>query len=145
MLKKLMTAGAVFLATSSSLFAQEVTDIVAVVTTDQPQIQLMSMVLTVQAAQQGVDVHVLLCGASGDLALKDAPDAVTTPQPPMSISPQSFMTLLADYDNTTIEVCALYLPGKGIQRSDLLEGIGVASPSEMAALLTRDTARVLSF
>ncbi|MEL6522497.1 MAG: hypothetical protein AAFQ66_16135 [Pseudomonadota bacterium] len=120
-------------------------DLVAIVTSQQPQIQLMSMVLTVQAAQQGVNVHVLLCGAAGDMALKNPPDSVKAPQPPLNVSPQSFMTILAGYENTTIEVCALYLPGKGIQKTDLMNGVGIATPGDMAALLTKGSARVLSF
>ena len=45
---------------------------VTVVTSDQPQVQLMSMVLTMQAVEQGQSVHMLLCGAAGgDLALTE--------------------------------------------------------------------------
>ncbi|MEL6682970.1 MAG: hypothetical protein AAFQ09_10030 [Pseudomonadota bacterium] len=145
MLKKFLVSAAVVMSTVSHAIAEEVSDLVAVVTSSQPQIQLMSMVLSVQAAQQGVNVHVLLCGAAGDMALKDAPEAVTAPQPPLNVSPQTFMTILAANENTTIEVCALYLPGKNIQQTDLLEGIGVASPGDMAALLTTGSARVISF
>jgi hypothetical protein len=48
--------------------------VVTVVTSPDAQTQLMSMVLTMQAAQQGASAtHILLCGPAGDLALKDAP------------------------------------------------------------------------
>ena len=145
MLRNFVAAAAVFVSTASYSSAQEVSDVVAVVTSPQPQVQLMSMVLSVQAAQQGVNVHILLCGAAADMALKNAPDTVTAPQPPLNVSPQSFMTILGGNENATIEVCALYLPGKGIQKTDLLDGIGVATPGDMAALLTKSGARVLSF
>ena len=48
-------------------------DLVTVLTTPEPQTQLMAMILTLQAASQGSKGHVLLCGPAGDLALKDAP------------------------------------------------------------------------
>ncbi len=145
MLRRLAAAAAIFVSTTSYSFAQDVSDVVTVVTSDQPQVQLMSMVLSVQAAQQGANVHILLCGAAADMALKDAPEAVTAPQPPLNVSSQSFMTILGGNENATIEVCALYLPSKGIQPSDLLDGIGVATPGDMAALLIKGGARVLSF
>ena len=145
MLKKFLTAAAFSFAAAGPSSAQDVSDLVAVVTSPQPQVQLMSMVLTVQVAQNGVNVHILLCGAAADMALKDAPEAVTAPQPPLNVSPQSFMSILAQNENATIEVCALYLPGKGIQQTDLIDGIGVATPGDMASLLTAANARVLSF
>jgi len=144
-LKKFLLTSSMLLATSVSAFAQDVSNIVAVVTTPDPQIQLMSMVLTVQAAQRGVEVHVLLCGSAGDMALRDAPESVTAAQPPLNVSPQWFMDILRQNENTTVEVCALYLPGKGIDQSDLLSGIGVASPGQMSELLTASDARVISF
>lgn len=58
------------------------------VTSDDAQVQLMSMVLTMQSAQQGADTRVLLCGPAGDMALRDAPASATTGQPPKNMSPQ---------------------------------------------------------
>ncbi len=125
--------------------SDDVPNIVAVVTASDPQVQMMSMALSVQAAERGVNVHVLLCGPAGDIALRDAPGPILAPQPPLNISTQSFMTILSQYENTTIEVCALYLPGAGKSKADLLDGVGVASPAEMVALLVSKDARVLSF
>lgn len=124
---------------------EDVENIVAVVTHDNPQIQMMSMVLSVQAAERGVNVHVLLCGRAADMALKDAPEAVTKKLPPLQISVQTFMSILARYDNATIEVCALYLPGNDKTKEALLDGIGIANPGQMAALLVDSSARVISF
>jgi hypothetical protein len=64
---------------------------VTVVTSDNPQTQLMSMVLTMQAVEQGHAVRMLLCGPGGDLALADAPESATAPQPPRDMSPQGLM------------------------------------------------------
>lgn len=119
--------------------------IVTMVTAAEPQTQLMSMVLTVQALQNGVEAHILLCGPAADMALRDAPAGVTEGQPPVGISPQGMMQVAQGYGNTIVEVCALYLPGRGITPDDLLDGIGVASPNAMAAILTARDVRVLSF
>jgi hypothetical protein len=143
-MKKLLLSAGIWAASSMPAFADDVSSLVSLVTSPQPQIQLMSMVLTVQAAQRGVDVHVLLCGAAGDMALKDAPESVTAGQPPLNVSPQSFMEILRQNENVSIQVCALYLPGIGKDQSALLSGIGIASPGDMAAILVEGDARVLS-
>lgn len=103
------------------------------------------MVLTTQAAQQGVQAHILLCGPAGDLALKDAPSSATAGQPPRDMSPQGLMQMVREQTGATVEDCAIYLPGKGADASILLDSIGVAKPGEMAAHLMAPDARVLSF
>lgn len=118
--------------------------LVAVVTSDQPQIQLMSMVLINQAIAQGHIAHVLLCGAGGDIALKDGPETATAPQPPMGGTPQGLLAA-AIGKGAIVEVCALYLPGRGAEPSALIDGVGVAKPPAMAAALTADDTLVWSF
>jgi hypothetical protein len=146
-MKKLLLATT--LAALSSLaatasFAQDARKLVTVVTSPEPQTQLMAMVLTMQAAQQGAETHILLCGPAGDIALKDAPNSATAGQPPRDMSPQGLMQAIQSKAGGTVEVCAIYLPGRGEDASVLLEGIGVAQPGAMAtSLLDADT--VLSF
>ena len=53
--------------------AQDTPELVTVLASEDAQTQLMGMVLTMQAVQQGADAHILLCGPAGDLALRDAP------------------------------------------------------------------------
>lgn len=55
------------------------------------------------------------------------------------------MQMIRDKTGATVEVCAIYLPGRGEDPSVLLDGIGVAKPGEMAAKLMAPDARVLSF
>ena len=131
--------------TATAAMAQDVPDIVTIVTSPDPQTQLMSMVLTMQAAQQGADAHILLCGPAGDIALQDAPESAITGQPPRDMSPQGMMQMIREKTGTTVEVCAIYLPGKGIDQSALIDGVGVAKPPEMAAHLIAPNTRVLSF
>ncbi|MES1965007.1 hypothetical protein M0N77_06650 [Psychrobacter sp. AH5] len=115
------------------------------VTSEDPQVQLMSMVLTMQSAKQGADTRVLLCGKAGDMALRDAPASATTGQPPFNMSPQGLMKAVMENSNTKVEVCAIYLPGKGLDPSALIEGVGTADPSDIAELITDLTTKVVSF
>lgn len=119
--------------------------LVTIVTSPNPQTQLMAMVLTMQAAKQGSEAYVLLCGPGGDIALKDAPESATAGQPPKGMSPQKLMQMIRANTNAKVEVCAIYLPGKGADQSVLLDGITVAKPPEMAGRLIAPDTRVLSF
>jgi len=124
--------------------ADETPNLVTVLTAPEPQTQLMSMVLTMQSMKQGAAAHVLLCGPAGDLALKEAPAAATAPQKPKGMSPQGLMQKIIA-QGATVEVCAIYLPNKGVDAQALLDGIGVAKPPAMAAKLIAPNARVMSF
>ncbi len=144
-MKKLLLSAALVVTSAVAAFADGPAKVVTVVTSADAQTQLMSMVLTMQAAQQGAEAHILLCGPAGDLALKDAPASATAGQPPRDMSPQGLMQMIAAKTGATVEVCAIYLPGRGEDPSVLLDGIGVAKPGEMAATLMADDTRVLSF
>ncbi len=135
---------AVAAAFAGQAMAQDGKKLVTIVGTPEPQTQLMSMVLSMQALQQGASVYILLCGPGGDLALKDAPDSATAPQKPRDMSPQGLMKKIMA-EGGTVEVCAIYLPNKGMGQEALIDGIGVAKPPEMAARLLEDNARIMSF
>ncbi len=124
--------------------AEDAMKLVTVITSEHPQTQLMGMVLTMQSLKAGAQTHMLLCGPGGDLALVDAPASATAPQPPQDMSPQGLMKMIMQ-NGGTVEVCAIYLPGKGAGPEALLEGVGVAAPADMAARLMDDDTRVLSF
>ena len=143
-MRKLLLSG--FLAAMAAIpaLAQDKAPLVTVVTSENPQTQLMSMVLTMQAVEQGHSVRMLLCGPGGDLALADAPESATAPQPPRDMSPQGLMQAIIGR-GVRIEVCAIYLPGRGGDASALIEGVGVAQPPEMAGAMLADGTVVWSF
>jgi len=118
--------------------------LVTVVTSPEPQTQLMAMVLTLQAVQQGAETRMLLCGPGGDITLKDAPESATAAQPPRDMSPQSLMQRIMEAGGK-VEVCAIYLPGAGMDQDDLLDGVGVAQPPEMADAMLADNTAVWTF
>jgi predicted peroxiredoxin len=124
--------------------AKDAVSLVTVVTDANPQTQLMSMVLTLQAVQRKVPTHILLCGPAADIALKDAPESATAPQPPKAMSPQGALKA-AIGQGVKAEVCAIYLPGKGLGPEALIEGVGVAEPPAMAKRLLDRRTRVWSF
>ncbi|MDD9733555.1 hypothetical protein PVW46_26930 [Mameliella sp. AT18] len=146
-MKTLFTAAMLAVATLGlPAAAQEAPDtLVTVLTAPEPQTQLMAMVLTMQALGQGKSAHVLLCGPAADIALKDAPDSATAAQPPKGMSPQGLMQMIMSKPNTKVEVCAIYLPGKGATAEVLLDGVTVADPGTMAAAIMAPNARVASY
>lgn len=124
--------------------ARDVTKLAAVVTDANPQTQLMSMVLANQAIDRGVTTQILLCGPAADIALKDAPETATAPQPPKDASPQALLQA-AIKKGARAEVCAIYLPGKGLEADALIDGVTVAQPPAMAEDLVASGTRVWSF
>ncbi|MEQ8584992.1 MAG: hypothetical protein RLO01_04665 [Thalassobaculaceae bacterium] len=130
--------------TSSAVLADD-QSLVTVVTSPDPQTQLMAMVLTMQAVRQGSTAQILLCGPGGDIALQSAPASATAPQAPKDMSPQGLMKTIMGMAGTSVQVCALYLPNKGVGADALLAGVTVAAPPAMAAELMKDDTRVLSF
>lgn len=137
-------AGAAAAPLGGMAMADEAPDLVTVVTAAEPQTQLMAMVLTMQAVEQGHSVHMLLCGPGGDLGLAEAPESATAPQEPRGMSPQGLMTAIMEA-GATVEVCAIYLPNAGLEPDALLEGVGVAQPPAMAGRMMAEGTQVWSF
>ena len=131
--------------TSGALADDGPDTLVTILTAPEPQTQLMAMVLAMQSAQQGAKPHILLCGPAGDMALKNPPETATTPQPPRDMSPQGLMMRILEMPGAKVEVCAIYLPGRGADPSVLLDGVGVAKPPAMAAAMIAPNARIASY
>ncbi|WP_300547492.1 hypothetical protein [Roseovarius sp.] len=145
-MRKPLAAAALGLAalTTDPALADEAPKLVTILTSPDAQTQLMGMVLTMQSMQQGAEAYMLLCGPAGDLALRDAPAAATAPQKPKGMSPQGLMRKIMAAGGT-VEVCAIYLPNKGVEASALLDGVGAAQPPHVATRLLADKTRIMSF
>ena len=141
---KTLAAALVAITAALPARAEDTPNLVTILTSDDPQTQLMSMVLTMQSLKQGAQTYTLLCGPGGDLALKDAPDSATAPQKPKGMSPQGLMQKVMEAGGT-VEVCAIYLPNKGVGPEALLNGVGSAKPPAMAARLLGEDTRIMSF
>lgn len=145
MKKSVLAAFALATLTAMPALAEDKKTMMTVLTAADAQTQLMAMVLTMNAAQQGVATRILLCGPAGDIALKAAPETATAGQPPKGASPQGLMQMMMAKTATKVEVCAIYLPGKGVAADALLDGITAANPAEAAMALVADDTTVLSF
>ncbi len=144
-MKMLIAGSALALLTAMPAMAEDNRKVVTILTAPEPQTQLMAMVLTMNAVAKGADAHILLCGPAGDIALQDAPETATAGQPPRDASPQGLMRQMMDQNGVTVQVCAIYLPGRGEDASVLIDGVTAAAPDAMAAELIADNTVVLSF
>ncbi len=133
------------LLTGGAALAEGPNKLLTILTAPEPQTQLMAMVLTMNAIAAGAEAEVLLCGPAGDIALKDAPASATAGQPPKDASPQGLMAMMMAKSGLKVQVCAIYLPGKGADGSVLLDGVTAATPDAMGAAIVAPGTSVLSF
>jgi predicted peroxiredoxin len=118
-----------------------VSEALLILSSDSLQTQGMAMVLGNTMAKSGTKVNVLLCDAAGDLALKKSESALMKPK---NVSPKMLLNKLKG-QGAQVNVCALYLPNNEFSKNDLLEGVGVAKPNEIAAQMTNRHIRVFTF
>lgn len=144
-MKKFLSVCALSIAAALPAAADDQRNLVTILTAAEPQTQLMAMVLTLNAVQQGASAQILLCGPAGDIALQDAPESATAGQPPRDASPQGLMRMMMDQHNVKVEVCAIYLPGLGADASVLLDGVTAATPDAAARAILADDSVVMSF
>ncbi len=137
--KLVLAAG--LLTVSSHALAQANSEAFFSVTSPDNQTQGMAMVLATQMLEQKVPVRMLLCGPAGQIALKAHESATLKPR---NISPKDMLTGLVKA-GATVEVCALFLPNAERTPADLVEGVHVAKPSEVAAYLQKANVRNLGF
>lgn len=144
-ISKLLTSAALSLCLATGAHAEDPTKLITILTSAEPQTQLMAMVLTMNAMNAGAEAEVLLCGPAGDIALADAPASATTGQPPKDASPQGLMKMLMAQQDLKVQVCAIYLPCKGVDASVLLDGVTAAAPDAMGAAIVSSNTTVMSF
>jgi predicted peroxiredoxin len=134
-------ASAALLSLSLTATAQTQTEAFFNVTNADNQAQGMAMVLATQMLEQKVAVRVLLCGPAGQLALKSYEPAALKPR---NVTPKQMMLGLIKA-GATVEVCALFLPNAERSSSDLVEGVAVAKPPEVAAFMVKPGVRAFGF
>ena len=144
-LSKFLAASAVALGLGNAAHAEGPAKLITILTAPEAQTQLMAMVLTMNAMAAGAEAEMLLCGPAGDIALKDAPASATAPQPPKGASPQGLMQMLMAKKGLKVQVCAIYLPGKGADASILIDGVTAAAPDAMGAAIIAPGTTVMSF
>lgn len=140
-MKKLSIALALGLACTLPVHAQSPSEVFVSVNSGVPQTQGVAMVLANQALNQKTAVRVLLCSDAGNLAVKDK---VSTALKPSGKSPKEMLQGLMKA-GAKVEVCALFLPNADLKPTDLLDGIAVAKPADVATYILQANVKALSF
>src|SRR5690554_2232173 len=101
----------------------------------------LAMVLANTMAEQGARVNILLCDEAGDLDLKSYEAEALAPK---NVNQGQMLRGLLKAGGTAY-VCALYLPNSEYGKDDLIDGVGVAMPSQMACQMLDRKLRTFSF
>jgi len=112
-----------------------------VLTSNDAETQMMAMVLATQSINKDVPVRVLLCSDAGDLALKNSESPAFAPA---DRSPKQLMMGLMN-NGVQVDVCGIYLPNRDYSAADLMNGIGTASPTEVAEFMKQKGVRYFTF
>ncbi|MDM8515201.1 hypothetical protein QUF76_03290 [Desulfobacterales bacterium HSG16] len=115
--------------------------IFVVVTSPEPEIQLMAMSLSTQIMGKGKSVRIMLCGAAGELAVRGSKEVMLKP---LDKSPQMLMKNLMN-SGVVVEICPFYLPNRGLSPADLVVGINVAKPPVIAEGLIEPGVKLFTF
>ncbi|AXH10018.1 hypothetical protein CP960_00320 [Malaciobacter halophilus] len=141
-MKKLLAVSALGLLLGTSAFANNsAKGLNVLVTSEDAQTQMMSMVLSMMTLKQNKKVNMVLCSKAGDLALKNSKSEVLKP---MDKSPKMMLKAIIK-KGASVKVCPLYLPNKQLKESDLMSKITVAKPMEVSKDLLNTDYKNLSY
>jgi predicted peroxiredoxin len=112
-----------------------------VVTDPEPEVQLMALVLSTQALEQGKYVRVLVCGPAGKLVVRDSEQTLVKP---LNKSPQMLLKGLVSRD-VEVNVCPLYLAERGLKPEVLIDGVGIGTPSQGIDAVLEDGVKLFTF
>ena len=140
-MQKLSFILALGLASALSVHAQTPAELFVSINSGVTQTQGVAMVLTSQALAQKAAVRILLCSEGGQLAVKDKESASLKP---MNKSPKELLQGLMKA-GAKVEVCALFLPNADLKPTDLIDGIGVAKPTDVAEYFLKPNVKTLSY
>jgi len=140
-MKKLSIVLALGLSCALPLHAETATELFVTLNSGNPQTQGMALVLATQAVEQKAGVRVLLCSEGGQLAVKNKESTLLKPR---NVTPKDMLQGLLKA-GAKIEVCALFLPNSDWKPADLMEGISVAKPGDVAAHLLKPNVKALSY
>lgn len=131
-LKSMIVASLAFPALAS---ADQLKGLNVLITSADAQTQMMGMVLsTMTINKHKKAVNITLCGPAGDLATKEFQS--TPVKKPDGTSPTPKMALMGLIKaGAKVEVCPLYLPNAGKDKTALIDGVNVANPAAVAANL----------
>ncbi len=141
MMKKICATLALACCCSFNAQAEGAPELFVTVNSGNAQTQGMALVLATQAMERKVPVRVLLCSEGGQLAVKGKESAVLKPR---NVTPNQMLQGLMKA-GAKVEVCALFLPNADLKPTDLVEGVDVAKPGDVAAYLLQANVKTLSY
>ena len=140
-MKKILATTALIatLITPSILSADQAKGLNVLVNSGNSQTQAMAMVLSLMTMKKHKkEVRIVLCGEAGDLADKNIKGVPVKRPNGKAPSAKQHLKLLIK-KGAKVEVCPLYLPNAGKDKSVLLEGVTIAKPPMVAgSLLNKD-------
>jgi len=146
-MKKILatTALVATLLTPSMLSASKVDGLNVLVNSGNPQTQAMAMVLSLMSIKKHhKEVNIVLCSDAGDLADKNIKGVPVKRPNGKAPSAKDHLKLLIK-KGAKVEVCPLYLPNSGKDKSVLLDGITVAKPPVVAGRLLDNNFQNITF
>ncbi len=138
-----LLAGLVLTVFSAAALAQSGPDMLSILTSDDDETQAMALILTMQAQKNGASPQVLLCDDAGDLAVGSEADDSEILRGP-DASPAQMIQRLVN-NGVQVDVCAIYLPNREYTEADLIDGVGVAQPPAIGALVADPAVREFTF
>ena len=116
-----------------------------IVNTGDEQAQAMAMVLSLMTIKKhNKKVNMVLCAKAGNLANKNKTSSAIKRPDGKAPSPKQHLKMLIKL-GANIQVCPLYLPNLGADKSVLLNGITVAKPPVIAKRLLDTTFQNITF
>ncbi|MER2538003.1 MAG: hypothetical protein ABTQ26_02070 [Azonexus sp.] len=140
-MKKQLISLALGFTCAMPVIADSNTELLVMINSGTPQTQGMAMVLATQAMEQNASVRVLLCSEGGQLAVKGKEGVVLKPR---NVTPNQMLLGLMK-GGAKVEVCALFLPNSDLKPTDLIEGVAVAKPAEIASYMLQGNVKTLSY
>lgn len=145
MLRRVALAGmtvAGLMAAGFATHAQARQSLLVLVTSSNPMVQTMAMLLTREALSRQTPVRMVLCGGGGDLAFGTYAGPAFKPS---GLTAQQMMQGLIK-DGAQVRICPLYLantPGAAPQA--MIEGVAATTPAEVGAFMAEPETRYVSF
>ena len=140
-MKNLSIALALGVACALPVHAQSPAELFVGINSGIAQTQGVALVLANQALAQKAGVRILLCSEGGQLAVRDRESPALKPS---NKTPKEMLQGLMKA-GAKVEVCALFLPNSEYKPGDLIEGIGVAKPADVAAYLLQSNVKTLTY
>lgn len=129
----------------TTLSANQADGLNVIVNSGDPQAQAMAMVLSLMAIKKhNKKVNIVPCAQAGDLADKNIEGVKIKRPDGKAPSAKEHLKILIK-KGALVQVCPLYLPNSGKDKSTLLDGITVAKPPVIAGKLLNKNFQNITF